>query len=507
MALATGVVSTRDTSSGLSGFVWRFLSGKRTKQSVTAVLLIAGAIGIAAGAFRMHTNLSTAGSVEMLLVLLAALRLGFAQATIASIAAFLCLNFLFTEPIFRFSVADPQNWVSLFTFEATALLVSGLSSKVRIHGAQVEEQRVRAVKLYELSRAILLIDHRRPAGEQLSALVREFLSVEEVKIWLFGESAKPQNEQVHKQGQESAQVGRGAGGDYDDPAERFSERVLRLGATAIGGMTMRGWEVDPLTADAVASLAAITFERIRAIEREARAEIERDAERLRTAVLDGLAHGFKTPLTAIQTASSGLLALDHLNATQAELVSIIDERVTMLTQLTTRLLQTAVLESREIRLRRANVSIVELLQKLLREQDAETRNRTTIQAPERPRNDQLDASLVELALQQLIDNAVKYSAIGSPIAITVSQTSSETTVSVENIPRSGSSIRPKERTRIFERFYRGADAAYGPAGTGLGLSIVKKTADAHGGSASVECSDDTTRFIFSVQHYQKEKHA
>ena len=52
-------------------------------------------------------------------MLLVALKLGFFGATVVAIAAWLCLNFLFTAPVFRFTVADPQNWVSLFTFEAT----------------------------------------------------------------------------------------------------------------------------------------------------------------------------------------------------------------------------------------------------------------------------------------------------------------------------------------------------------------------------------------------------
>ena len=79
-------------------------------------LLAAFAIVIAAAGFLLRVNLSTAGSLELLLVLLVALRLGFFQATVASIAAFLSLNFLFTAPVFTFVVADPQNWVSLVTF-------------------------------------------------------------------------------------------------------------------------------------------------------------------------------------------------------------------------------------------------------------------------------------------------------------------------------------------------------------------------------------------------------
>ena len=136
-------------------------------------------------------NLSTAGSLDLLVVLLVALRLGFFQATVVSIAAFLSLNFLFTAPVFTFVVADPQNWVSLLTFEATALLVSGLSSKVRLHAAQAEEQRARAVKLYELSRAVLLIDQRRSTSEQLCSLVSEIFEVEEVQFWIAQDTTEP----------------------------------------------------------------------------------------------------------------------------------------------------------------------------------------------------------------------------------------------------------------------------------------------------------------------------
>jgi two-component system, OmpR family, sensor histidine kinase KdpD len=480
-------------------------AGGLFRRFAIGLLLAASAMVIAAAGFLLRVNLSTAGSLELLLVLLVALRLGFFQATVVSITAFLALNFLFTAPVFTFVVADPQNWVSLFTFEATALLVSGLSTKVRLHAAQAEEQRARAVKLYELSRAVLLIDQRGSTSDQLSGLISEMFDVKDVQFWLVHDTtelppeteATQRNQQAYKTYLEEK--------DNDDLIACCSQRVLRLGTNIMGGMTMRRWKIDPFAADAVASIAAITFARTRAIQLENRAEVERDAERLRTAVLDGLAHGFKTPLTAIQTASSGLLAIDCLSATQLELVSIIDERATMLSQLTTSLLQTAALEAKEIRLRRSNSSIAGLLQKVVRQQEEEVRARIEIAIPEKLRNDQLDAPMIELALQQLVDNAVKYSAIGSPIPIMIRQIPSETAVVVQNATIAGSSIRMEERTRIFERFYRGADAVHGPSGTGLGLSIVKKIAEAHGGRVWVECSDDTTRFTFSIQRYEKEK--
>ena len=473
------------------------------KSVATAVLLIGCVVAIACGAYSLHTNLSTAGSVEMLLVLLVALRWGFLQATLVSLTVIFCLNYLFVPPIFTFTVADPQNWVALFTYEITALLVSSLSSKVQSHAGQVERQRERAVKLYDLSRAILLIDQRQPAAAQLQTLITEIFRVQQVEVMI---SPEPLHSIVPEDSEQDAWFhlrDSPTPKDHDDALLGSSCRLLRLGETTIGSIRMKGWTVDPLIADAVASLAAITYERAEALRREDRAEIQRDAERLRTVILDGLAHGFKTPLTAIQTASSGLLAIDYLNPAQAQLVSIIDERATMLSQMTTRLLQTAALEAKEIRLRRKSDSMADILHTLVQDQDEETRRRTTIKLPEKLREDQLDRPLVELAIQQLIDNAARYSAVGSVIEIIMTQNRSETTVIVQNTSMPGFSIKPEERTRIFERYYRGVDAASGPAGTGLGLSIVKKTAEAHGGQVAVECLDNRTRFIFSIQHYSR----
>ena len=72
-----------------------------------------------------------------------------------------------------------------------------------------------------------------------------------------------------------------------------------MGSKPIGAVALRGPELDRLTIVAVASLAAIALERARSFEKESRAEAAHQTEQLRTAVLDALAHAFKTPLTAI----------------------------------------------------------------------------------------------------------------------------------------------------------------------------------------------------------------
>ena len=72
--------------------------------------------------------------------------------------------------------------------------------------------------------------------------------------------------------------------------------------------------MSDLSAQALASLCAIALERARARQMQSQAEAERQAEKLRTAVLDALAHKFKTPLTVIRTAVSGLPAAAEIVA-------------------------------------------------------------------------------------------------------------------------------------------------------------------------------------------------
>src|SRR5262249_178813 len=97
-----------------------------------------------------------------------------------------------------------------------------------------------------------------------------------------------------------------------------------------------------------------------------------------------------------------------------------------------------------------------------------------------------DRKLIKRALAQLLDNALKYSIPGSPIEMAVTVSATEVIAEVRN---EGPPIAPADRRRVFERFYRTAEAQFGAPGTGLGLSIVKKVADAHAGRVWVESAD------------------
>ena len=97
-----------------------------------------------------------------------------------------------------------------------------------------------------------------------------------------------------------------------------------------------------------------------------------------------------------------------------------------------------------------------------------------------------DPVLLERAVSNLLDNAVKYSPDGAPIEVSVR--GGEVIVADH-----GPGIADEDLPRVFDRFYRAAAARSKP-GAGLGLAIVREAAEAHGGRATAESSPSGARF-------------
>jgi two-component system sensor histidine kinase KdpD len=234
-----------------------------------------------------------------------------------------------------------------------------------------------------------------------------------------------------------------------------------------------------VVAQAIASLCAITLARAQSLEKETHAEAARQAEQLRAAVLEALAHHIKTPLCVIQMASSGLLGLGELSEAQVELATAIDEQSTKLNGLVSRLLVAADMESAQIEPHLAPVRLSDLVKAAINMvEDQAQRARFNLKVEGKEDYAMVDGNLMVTVFEQLVDNAVKYSAPRSLITVTVTMAPQGISVRVHN---QGGVIAPSDRERIFERFYRRAETQQGPSGTGLGLSIAKRIVDAHHG--------------------------
>jgi two-component system sensor histidine kinase KdpD len=280
----------------------------------------------------------------------------------------------------------------------------------------------------------------------------------------------------------------------DDSSTQTWQRVLRAGPGSVGTLVVRG-KLSSLVVDALASLAAIAIDRHQWFDKEERAETAKKSEQLRATVMDALAHEFKTPLTAVQTASSGLLELGGLTQSQRDLVTLIDGEAVRLNKLCTHLLKAAKLEARQVGLKTASVKVLDLVHEVLASHPvAAERNSIQVTVEDSLLAVHADRELLAMILTQYIDNARKYSTKGTPIEIAARASNSEILISVHNV---GSTIRIEDRERIFERFYRSPELKDAVHGTGIGLSVVRNAAEAHHGHVWVisDYKEGTTFFL------------
>jgi two-component system sensor histidine kinase KdpD len=448
-------------------------------------------------ALRLHLNLSTSGSLYFLIVVMISVVWGFWEASVTSLIAVNCLNYFFIPPVFTWTVADPQNWVALATFEIAALAVSRLSTRAQAQARAEARQRAEVEKLYELSRRILLLDRRQTIGPQVVALIQEIFRTDSVALF---DAKSARMDAAGSRANDLEPLARNA--YFQDSTLEGADahtwaHVLRLGSKPAGAIALRGLELGRLTIVPIAALAAIALERARSFEKESGAEAARQTEQLRTAVLDALAHSVKTPLTAIRTASSGLLETGRLSTDDVELAALIDEQAEHLNRLTSELLQMARIDASEVSLRRERLSVLTLVEDVLARHREQLLGRRVVVADSAAHLEVYgDRKILAAALEQFIDNASKYSTPGSPVTVTAEENLGEIVIAVHN---EGPPIQPADRERIFERFYRAEESRHRAPGTGLGLSIAKKAAEAHGGRTWVVSEEPTgTTFFFAL---------
>ncbi len=275
------VPSNQATQGGIS---MAHAANRRNGRKRTTRLALGAGCGSAVAlllnyfAFRLHFKLATADLIDLLVVLLVALRFGFWEATSSSLVAVACLDYFFAPPIFSFHVADSQDWVALASFELTALIVSRLYLQLQKHKGEAVLHRRNAEKLYELSRSILLLDPQKPPGSQIAHLIRENTGAGAVAIF---DSVVAESYTAGTRTEETEELARNtylANTDRTDRESHKWQRVFRTGPSPHGAIALSGIDMNPLMADAIASLAATALERTHAFEKASRAEAARQSE-------------------------------------------------------------------------------------------------------------------------------------------------------------------------------------------------------------------------------------
>jgi two-component system sensor histidine kinase KdpD len=443
-------------------------------------------------------NATTVGLFYLLFILVVASTWGFIEAAIASFAATLAFNFYFLPPVGTLTIADPQNWVALFSFLATSLIASRLSVKAERRAEEAIARRKDLERLYTFSRAILLTDEHQSFAKQLVQKLAEVFDIRAVMLY----------------DRRTDEVFRGGPGDFDgmeqqlrdsarngssfaDPKKERMVTSIRLGADPIGALGIQGTAMPDSVLQGIANIVAIGLERARAQDLTHQVEAARRSGQLRTTLLDAIAHEFKTPLTSIRAVTSSLLADPNLPIeTRKELLTAADEEAERLTALIDDSLELARLDSEQIDLEREPVSVTEIIREAVASVEARLDGREMkVSGGDALPPMLLDRRLLVLAVRQILTNALKYSQPGSPVDVRAKREEGSVVIEITDY---GDGIAPQEQERIFERFYRGLSRKQQIPGSGLGLSIAHSVVQAHGGSLTVTSQPGETTFRLTL---------
>ncbi len=241
------------------------------------------------------------------------------------------------------------------------------------------------------------------------------------------------------------------------------------------------------TLEIFANLAATAIDNARLLQEASQVQALRELDRLKSDFLATISHDLRTPLTVIK-GSVDLIEThaDDMRAIDKQLIQGIGRNTQRLMGMVEQLLEMIQLQEGKTILNEQMTDLVELVRDTARslEVAAGARSQTiTVPGELGPIIVSLDRQRIQQVLANLIGNACKYGPDNQAIEVSLDDRDEEITVSVHD---HGAPIRPEDRGRIFEKFYR-SDQSIGKAGgTGLGLAICQSLVELHGGRIWIE---------------------
>jgi two-component system, OmpR family, sensor histidine kinase KdpD len=461
---------------------------KKTAQQIlrflACVLIVFLIVWVYSRIYRV--NPATVGFTFLLAVLVVSATWGLRYAIFLSLAACAAYNYFFLPPLYRFTIADSQNWVALFTFLMTAIIASELSERARREALQSKRRRSELERLYSFSQQLLVTGNVFGLLNSLPAYIVDYFGVSGVAVFLE-EKQKTYYSTAGVQSlipieQLKAISGRGEPMLHRNTGSCFVP--LCMGVRSMGSLGVLGCDLSRETLEAIGSLVAIAIERAATTERLTKAEATRESDRLRSLLLDAVTHEFRTPLTAIKASAETLLSDVELQRPQLkELATVINEESDRLNRLVGEAEEVAQLDALQIELHLEPHPIREAVD-LAMQQSKRALERHTVEVAvpgDLPRV-RMDVKRIAEVLTQLLENAGKYSAPNTSIHITSEVRDSQLVTSVAD---HGLGIDDMEQAMIFEKFYRGRNQRMTIQGTGMGLAIAKAIVELHGGKIGV----------------------
>ncbi|WP_432074675.1 ATP-binding protein [Streptomyces wuyuanensis] len=413
------------------------------------------------------TGLANEMQLFMAVTVAAALLGGMWPALASATAGSLLLNWYFTPPVHTWTIADPENIFAFFVFFAVAASVASVVGLAARRTQQAARLRAESETLFLLAGSVLRGD---TSLETLLDRVRETFAMESVALLERTGDVEPWT-CVGSVGQ-ARPVARPEDADVDMPV---SDHL----ALALTGRVLPA--EDRRVLGAFASQAAVVLERQRLVGEAAEARKLAEGNKIRTALLAAVSHDLRTPLAGIKAAVTSLRAddVEWSEEDRAELLVGIEEGTDRLDHLVGNLLDMSRLQTGTVMPVFRETDVDEVVPMAL---GGVPEDSVALDISETLPMVTVDRGLLERAVANIVENAVKYTPSGTPVLVSASAIGDR--VELRVVDR-GPGIPDEAKDAVFEPFQRYGDAPRG-AGVGLGLAVARGFVEAMGGTVTAE---------------------
>ncbi|MDB5411863.1 MAG: hypothetical protein JWR10_198, partial [Rubritepida sp.] len=445
------------------------------------------------------------------------------HAGVGAVLSFAAWNFLFLPPRYTLAIASTQDVLGAVVFGAVAALLTGTTGRL---GRNVRAAASRLAALRRLTALSRRLNAQATIAELQAAVVEEAARIAggPACLLLPLEDALAQTlpgqftRDLSSPGEPVLRAAMPHDAAPDDGAMAAARWAMANGRAAGRGtatLPTSDWRFLPLTAmrdgqavmlgllgirpeshrpdpeadralEALVDQAAVALERSRLADAAASARARGETEALRTALLTSLGHDLRTPLTVIRGAAEALrISGPGLSgATRADLLSSIEEEAARLARWMSAILDIVRLESGQLVPRREPLDVARAMEAAAaRASKIHPDRNITRDLPAGLPQLRLDPSLLDRVLENLMDNALKYSAPNGAVRLAARQESGHVIMQIED---DGPGIPAEDLPRIFDAFFRAARTDSVAAGSGLGLSICLGLVGAMGGRIAAE---------------------
>jgi len=467
----------------------KFAPIRKELDGVLMTLGLVAALTAVLFALVWETGLAHGSVVYLIPVVIAATRWGIVSAVVAAICGVLASAFFFYPPLYSFRIKDPQEVIDLILFIFVAVAVSQLATRLKRQLEMARQREIDLRDLYAFSRRLAVAFD---VSDIHAAIEDHLASVMQRNVVLFPSAREASNSSGRRTGVTVpepvlSEVVEVASGHRDTTAgavvtaasgeiwlvRAVSPKSPEFGVIAInlGHESKERSDELRVRVDAVLADATATLERLGVAHAISEARMRSQTDQLREALIGSVSHELRTPLASILGAATVLSAAPALRNEKklTALVHDVRDEAERLNNDIQNLLDATRISSDGVKPHVEWADPADIINSAVeRCRHRLADRRLIVDLPADLPLIHVDPVLVQQALIQIFDNAVKYSVSGSRIAVDAHTQDARLTISVTD---QGAGLTSAEKTKIWDRFARGERHAATTSGSGLGLWI------------------------------------